>query len=184
MKHFFKRSLPPVTHFKAHPQLQFLGKRLHEPNLWHLNRHALAGGTAVGLFTAFIPIPLQMFLAAALALYFRVNLPLSVSLIWLTNPLTIPPLFYCAYYIGSLLLDMPIQSLEFNFSSEWLLWTFKNFWQPLLLGCLVLGMMSALTGYLLIHGLWRLQVVRLWRQRCAHRRQKKHSILTTAHAKK
>ena len=49
---------------------------------------AASGGMpmAVGLFVALMPIPLQMAVAAAIAILVRSNLPISVSLVWLTNP--------------------------------------------------------------------------------------------------
>jgi len=56
---------------------------------------------AVGLFCAFVPLPIQMLLAAAAAIIFRVNLPISVGLVWITNPVTIPPMFYFCYKVGT-----------------------------------------------------------------------------------
>ena len=173
MKKFFQRALPPIAQIKSHPSLQFLGNRLHDPNLWHLNRRSLAGGTAIGLFSAFIPIPLQMVLAAMLAILFRVNLPLAVALVWITNPITMPPVFYFAYVLGSILLRIPPQHLEFQFSPQWFLATLK----PLLLGCMVLSTISALMGYWLIIWLWRLQVNRLWRDRCKKRLQSAKTLI-------
>jgi hypothetical protein len=172
MKKFFKRSLPEVSHVKSHPKLQFFGDLLHDPNLWHLNRRSVAGGMAVGLFIAFIPLPMQMLLAAAFAIAFRVNLPLSVSLVWVTNPITIPPIFYFAYKLGTVLLGLPTEYIEFSLSFEWLINSLDIFWQPLLLGSFVLGSFSALTGYLLINFLWRLQVSRLWQDRREKRLKK------------
>ena len=168
-RHFFKRIMPNVTHIKNHPRLQFFGKLLHDPNLWHLHRRPIAGGVAVGLFAAFVPIPLQMLLAAALAIWFRVNLPLSVSLIWLTNPITIPPLFYLIYSLGNFLLGRPNCDIELEFSLEWLLQMLDLIWLPTLLGTLVVAISSAFLGYWLVCGLWRYQVVRAWRSR--HRRR-------------
>ncbi len=165
MKNFFKRSLPHVTHIKAHPKLQFLGEWLHDPNLWHFNRRSLAGGMAIGLFVAFIPIPMQMLLAAILAIFARVNLPLSVSLVWITNPITIPPLFYFAYQLGTILLGIPIQEIDFSLSQEGLFHSLGAIWYPFLLGCFVFGTISASTGYLLINFLWRSQVHRSWQLR-------------------
>lgn len=173
MKKFFQRYLPPIAQIKSHPSLQFLGKRLHDPNLWHLNRRSVAGGTASGLFSAFIPIPLQMVLAALLAILFRVNLPLAVALVWITNPFTMPPVFYFAYVLGSILLRVPPQQLEFQFSSQWFLATLK----PFLLGCMMLSTLSALMGYWLIIWLWRLQVNRLWRDRCRKRLHLKNRLI-------
>ena len=165
IKKFFKHSLPRPAKIKSHPKLQFFGKLLHEPNLWHLNRRSLSGGMAVGLFIAFIPLPMQMLLAVAAAIWLRVNLPLSVSLVWITNPVTMPPLFYFAYKLGAVLLGIPTMETEFSFSPEWLLYTLGNLLQPLLLGCLVLGTISAAIGYLAVNFLWRLQVIKLWKDR-------------------
>ncbi len=172
MKNFFKQSLPLASQIKSNPKLQFLGTLLHDPNLWHLNRRSLAGGTAVGLFVAFVPIPMQMLLAAAIAIWVRVNLPLSVSLVWITNPITMPPIFYFAYKLGAFLLGMSIVETSFSFSQEWLLYTLGHFLQPLLLGSLILGTLSALCGYLFISFLWRVQVTQLWRSRRKRRLKK------------
>ncbi|MFK5968601.1 MAG: DUF2062 domain-containing protein [Candidatus Marithrix sp.] len=165
IKKFFKHSLPRPSQIKSNPKLQFLGKLLHEPNLWHLNRRSLAGGMAVGLFIAFIPLPMQMLLAVAAAIWLRVNLPLAVSLVWITNPVTMPPLLYFAYKLGALILGIPVIETEFSFSPEWLLYTLGNLLQPLLLGCLVMGTISAAIGYLTVNYLWRLQVIKLWKDR-------------------
>ena len=72
-----------------------------DPNLWHLNRHSAAGGFGIGLFFAFWPVPFQMWLSAFAAIPLRVNLPLSVATVWLTNPITMPPIFYGAYKVGN-----------------------------------------------------------------------------------
>jgi len=176
MKNFFKQSLPSVAYIKSHPRLQFLGTLLHDPNLWHFNRRSLSGSTAVGLFCAFIPLPMQMLWAAIFGIYFRVNLPLAISLVWITNPITIPPFFYLCYKIGSFLLGMPPQHFEFQFSQEWFLKILITIWQPLLLGCLVMGCLSAILGYLLVSIMWRLHVGRLWQNRCKNRLKKKSLV--------
>ncbi len=174
MKKIFKRLLPSASQMKSHPRLQFLGKFLHEPNLWHLNRRTLAGGAAVGLFIAFMPVPIQMLLAALLAIWFRVNLPLSISLVWITNPITIPPLFYFAYQCGSILLGVSTLQTEFqlDFSPECIVYLLGHFFQPLLLGCLILGALCAAMGYWLVNLLWRLQITYLWRERREKRLKK------------
>ena len=41
-----------------------------------------------------LPIPGQMFIAVALAIIFTANLPISFALIFVTNPLTMPAVFY------------------------------------------------------------------------------------------
>jgi uncharacterized protein (DUF2062 family) len=179
-KKFFKRWLPHAHTVKNHPKLQFFGTLLHDPNLWHLNRRSLSGAAAVGLFTSFLPVPLQMLIAAGLAIYFRVNLPLSMSLVWVTNPITIPPMFYSAYYVGCLLLARTPHHDSFRFSLEGMMAAINYIWQPLLLGSLILAIMSAALGYLSVQFLWRLHIQHLWHNR-HERRAKKKPVLKDIH---
>ena len=95
-KKFIRRFLPSHQSIKQNKALKIFGSVLHEPNLWHLNRRSAAGAFGIGLFFAFWPVPFQMWLSAGLAIPFRVNLPLSVATVWVTNPFTIPPIFYGA----------------------------------------------------------------------------------------
>ncbi len=63
---------------------------------------AIAGGVAIGMFVAFTPtIGLQMVIAALLATLLKANRPAAVAIVWLTNPLTVPPLFAGTYWVGT-----------------------------------------------------------------------------------
>ena len=104
-KHFFRRYLPSPREVRHNRQLRLaLGELLHDPNLWHLNRRSVSGAFAVGLFLAWIPLPIQMVSAGLLALLLRVNLPLAVVLVWITNPLTMGPMFWSAWWLGAWIL--------------------------------------------------------------------------------
>ena len=165
LRGLFKRLLPPHHTFQQHQQLGWLGDILDDPNIFHLNRHSAAGGVAIGLALAFAPFPGQMLLAAILAIYFRVNLPLAVVCVWLSNPLTIPPMFYLAYRIGAMMLGETPQKFEMEFSPDWLKSVLVDIWDALLLGCLVLGSFAAIAGYLSIQLLWRLAIIHKWEKR-------------------
>jgi len=164
-KHLIKRLIPDHEIVRGHKHLQIFGRLLHDPNLWHLNRRSAAGAFAVGLFMAFAPVPFQMLLAAGAAIAFRVNLPLSVALVWITNPLTMPALFYFAYLVGSVFLGHPAQALEFELSGEWLMESLNGIWAPLLLGCLICGSVASVVGYFGIRGLWRWHLVKHLKRR-------------------
>ena len=71
-----KKMMPDHDKIRRSRAIKLFGSLLHDGNLWHLNRRSASGAFAVGLFTAFIPVPFQMLLAAAAAIIFRVNLPL------------------------------------------------------------------------------------------------------------
>ncbi len=153
-----RRYLPDHKKIKEHKHLRFFGTLLHDPNIWHLNRRSVSGAFAVGLFIAFIPVPFQMVLAAAVAILVRVNLPISAALVWITNPVTMGPMFYSAYRVGAWTLQIPPSEFTFELSIKWLLEGIGATWQPFLLGCLIMGTISAVLGFAVIRIFWRVRV--------------------------
>jgi len=145
--------------------LRVLGHRIYDGNLWHINRYSASMAFFVGLFVAFIPIPGQALVAAILAVLLRCNLPLSVGLVFLTNPVTMPPVFYMAYRIGALIIDVPVSDIAFELNFSWLRNSLGAIWQPFLLGCLICGLFFGSLGYLIVNLLWRWRVARQWRAR-------------------
>jgi uncharacterized protein (DUF2062 family) len=67
--------------------------------------HQVALGFAVGLFVALTPtVGIQMALGAFIAHLLKANRALPVALAWISNPLTMGPLYYFNYRIGLLFL--------------------------------------------------------------------------------
>lgn len=172
-KKFVKRWMPDTHAIRTHKHLQFLGKLLHDPNLWHLNRRSASGGVAVGLFMAFLPLPLQTIPAAIAAIWLRVNLPIAVALVWITNPLTMAPVFYFTYKLGSWLLGRTPHAVSFEMSFSWFKASLGFIWQPFLLGSLIVSSVAAALGYFLLRYGWQLHVVREWRRRKERRARAK-----------
>jgi uncharacterized protein (DUF2062 family) len=104
------------------------------------------------------------------AIVLRVNLPVSVALVWITNPFTMAPIFYLAYKTGALILNEPPLDISFELTLEWMTTQLGDIWQPFLLGCLLFGTLSALLGNLIVRSFWRLQVRKNWRLRREKRR--------------
>lgn len=172
-KRLIKRLLPHHDTVREHKHLKVFGNLLHDANLWHLNRHSASGGFAVGLFMAFVPLPFQMVLAAAAAIFFRVNLPISVALVWITNPITIPPIFYFTYRVGTWILQTPAQAEAFQFSLEWIEQNgLHDILLPLLVGSLICGAIASLAGYLLILWIWRWRAAEKWKMRRLRKKTK------------
>ena len=109
-----KRFMPDHEVIKRQKALKIFGNVLYNPNLWCLNRRSASGAFAVGLFMAFVPLPSQMIMSAGLAIVCGVNLPLSVALVWVSNPITMPVLFYFAYKVGALVMHTPPQPFHFR----------------------------------------------------------------------
>ncbi|MBX2857723.1 MAG: DUF2062 domain-containing protein [Cellvibrionaceae bacterium] len=162
---FFKRWIPNPQGLKNQPGLKFLGVLLEDPYLFHLNRHSISAAFAVGLFIAFLPIPGQVPLVALSAAVLRCNLPIAFLLIMVSNPFTVPIIFYAAYKVGASILHVPPMPFHFELSWQWLSNGFLHVWEPLILGCLLASFFFSALGYLFIQWLWRWQIVRRWNRR-------------------
>ena len=165
MKHLFKRHLPEMHAILQHPSLKFLGDHIHDPNLWHLNRTAVSRAVAIGVFVAFLPLPFQMVVAAIFAILARANLTISVILVWITNPVTIPPILFFCYKLGKLLL--PYSSAPAVRHSAWQMISvhFHLIWKPLVLGCLLVGLLASGIAYVTIRLLWTLNIIHRFKLR-------------------
>ncbi|MBS7325435.1 MAG: DUF2062 domain-containing protein [Thiopseudomonas sp.] len=164
-RELFKRYMPDPDSIKRNKSLRFLGSLLHNSNLWQLNRHSIARAVGIGLFWAMIPMPMQMLAAALTAIVLRANLPLSVGLVWLTNPITMPPIFYANYKLGAWLLGTPAVQMPDKLSLQWLMEITTTHWQPLYAGSLFAGIVLSGAGYFATLLYWRWWVARNWRRR-------------------
>lgn len=74
-------------------------------NLIHLNAdpHDIAFGLALGIFVGFLPIMgIQMVVAGLVCLPFKhANKPAAVAGVWITNPLTVIPIYAFIYWVGT-----------------------------------------------------------------------------------
>ena len=152
--------MPDSEKIRNNKQLnKVFGTLLHDPNLLHLNRRSVSMAFFVGLFMSFVPLPSQMIMAAAVAILVRCNLPISVGLVWISNPVTMPPIFYFAYKIGAWVLGIPEREFTFELSWTWLGTELGAIWEPFLLGCAICGIVFGLLGFATIRLLWRLHIV-------------------------
>lgn len=174
-KKFMKRYLPTPEKVQAMQSLGFLGDILHEPNLWHINRHSVSRAFLIGVFFALIPMPFQMIAAAFFAIWFNANLPLSVVLVWISNPITMPPLFYFNYKVGAWALNRPVLSFDLHLSWSWLSERLVDIGIPLYLGSLIVATVSACIAYLAIQFIWRRKIRTDWQLRRRARRELRRS---------
>jgi hypothetical protein len=163
VKRWLERYVPDREKIREHKHLRHFGKLLHDPSLWHLNRRSTAGAFAVGLFVMYLPPLGQMFIAAAAAILFRVNLPISVALVWLSNPLTFAPMYYLAYRVGSWILSVPDHAPNIEYFLEWHHWL--DLLAPMTVGSLVCGAVFSALGYVGVQLVWRWSLMRQIRLR-------------------
>jgi len=178
MRKLIRRRLPTHASIRTKRWLRPFGGRLQHPNLWHLNRHSVAGGVAVGLFAGLIPGPLQMISAALLATTLRVNLPVAMFTTLYTNPLTIIPLYLLAYEYGALLtghsaaaVNLLVPELHWDSWLTVLLDWLISLGQPFLVGLPMLALTLSAAGYGLTRLAWRAHVQYDWYRRGLKRRR-------------
>jgi len=157
-KKILLRFMPNRDKIKGIKALEFLGDKLHRPNLWHFNRRSVSLAFAIGLWAMYTPpLPWQMAIAGVLAIYFNANLPISVALVWITNPVTWIPMYYAAYKVGSWALGQGSFQFE-QFSQLFSIEKALELGAPLLLGCFILMNLGAVLGYFSVQFFWRRSV--------------------------
>lgn len=161
-----KKYSPDPEKIRNMKGLGFLSKWLGNPGLWHLHRHSVARAFIIGIFWMSIPMPSQMVASAITAIIFRANLPISVALVWISNPFTMTPIFYFNYLIGTWILDIPtLANLNFELSWQWMMTTLDHIWLPLYLGSTVVGLVLGTISYVVIQCYWRWHVSHRWQLR-------------------
>ena len=154
----------------------FLGEKLFAHDLWHLNRKTVGYAFLNGIFWACMPMPFQMVGAAISALIVRCNVPISVGLCWLTNPITMPPYFAVAYALGAWVLNSEPLSLPDSVTQSWIQEQLSLIWLPLLTGSLLIGISTGMLGLISLRMWWRWKVNHDWKKRSrSHRHPKKLS---------
>ena len=169
-RNLFKRYIPHKESIASNSIIRLFDEYLHDPNIWHIHRRSSAGGAAIGVFCAFIPIPIQTLSAAALAILFRMNLPIAILFSFLANPITVPFIFFYSYKLGSILFGLEENQInniipENTTIIEWFNTIFLNIWEPLLIGCFILGLISSSITYFLIRLIWRIGAIVKWGNR-------------------
>jgi uncharacterized protein (DUF2062 family) len=176
-KKFIKRHMPTPERIAAIPGIHRFGSRITEPNLWYINRKSISGAMFWGVVCAWFPFPAQMLVAAICAITFRVNLPLSIAITWITNPFTLIPILYSSYCLGSFIFGIPILNLTeikevvVHFSSGMfshsapLATTYVFSMRALLVGLVVEAFIMGSIVYLVTQLLWRCHVMHEWKTR-------------------
>ena len=173
MRRLLRKVIPGMREIRGYPFLRrVFGRPLLDPDLWHLGRNSVAWATSIGLFMAWVPVPFQMVLAAGAAILLRCNLPVAVAMVWVSNPVTMAPLYFWAYKLGGWMLERPPGDFRIELSLRWLFEELGKVWEPLLLGCLVLGLASAALVQIAIRLVWRAHIMVSWRDRRLRRQRR------------
>jgi len=155
------RHIPTRETVHRYRVLRPFAAHLSQPALWRMTRRSVPRGVALGLFVAVIIPFMHTLIAAVLAIPLRANVAIAAAFTLVVNPLTIPPLYYAAYRIGSWELhhDAPLvnPAAAERFSSELsrLLFWIHQASGPIALGVLSIAAAAAVLGYLGAAVVWR-----------------------------
>jgi uncharacterized protein (DUF2062 family) len=168
---WLKRHIPSRETIDSYRLLRPFAKQLSRADLWHLNHRSVPRGVALGLGIGILIPFMHVVIAALLAIPARANVVLAGSLPLLVNPLTIPPLYYAAYQVGSWELrhdalgTNPAAARHASSEIGQLLFWIHEASGPIALGILTLAASAALGGYVLSALGWRIWVWLKWRRR-------------------
>jgi uncharacterized protein len=172
-KGWLKKYLPSAEEIHSNKAMRIFGRLLARPSLWHLNRHSVARGVAIGLVTGLIPGPFQILAAAAIAIGIRANLAVAALTTFYTNPFTFVPLYILAYKVGALATGTtapPPPIAEFSslgmmdMIRQGLSWVY-SLGDTLLIGLAIQSTIFAVVGYFSVQLAWRWVATRKWNKR-------------------
>jgi len=118
-----------------------------------INRKSISRGVLIGLFWGFIPMPMQMLAVLSITPFIKFNVPIAISMVWLSNPLTMPFMYYMEYQTGNFLLGNP--SLDnINLSLDWFSQNWDKIITPLYVGTIPYSVGVSILIYFFINKLW------------------------------
>ncbi len=118
-----------------------------------INRKSISKGIWVGLFWGFIPMPFQMLGVLALTPFFKFNVPIAIAMVWLSNPATMPFMYYMEYLTGNFILGWDgIKDIELTL--EWFTHHWDEIVVPLYVGTAFYSIVVSSLVYYIINWLW------------------------------
>ena len=123
--------------------------------------HSIALGTAVGMFIGMTPtVGIQMILVVVFSFvvspFFRFNRTAALITVYISNPITVAPIYWFNYKVGTLIFeghaayDVFARAVRFDSFAEW--WQaiqvlFGEIGPPLIFGSLVVAIVSSALTY-------------------------------------
>jgi len=156
-----RKTLKKTT--KSEKLKAFIKKSKIPPEFLQANRKMISRGVFIGLFIAFIPMPMQMAAVLLVMPFIKFNVPIAIAMCWLSNPFTMPPMYYMEYLTGSFFLGSEISHVEMTLN--WFSDNIDDIFIPLYTGTLFYSTVGSLSAYWAVNHFWKSSV---------HKDKKKH----------
>lgn len=126
----------------------------HRLRRLHATPHAVALGSAVGVFVTFLPfLGLHIVLAGILSWMIRGSILASALGTFVGNPITFPFIWVAAYHVGCWVLGLEPTVQPFDLSAGSLQASVESVWpllKPITVGGLPLGMLAGVMTYFVV----------------------------------
>ena len=120
---------------------------------FNINRKMITRGVAIGLFWGFVPMPMQMLAVVATTAFLRFNVAIAIAMVWLSNPFTMPPMYYMEYLTGNFILGREdIDNIEMTM--EWFSANIGDIFVPLYVGTAFYSIVVSIIVYFVLNWLW------------------------------
>ncbi len=151
-----RRNLKKIS--KSEKLKKFISKYKVPKEYLSTNRRMVSRAVFIGIFIAFIPMPMQMALVLAMIPFLKFNVPIALAMVWLSNPFTMPLMYYMEYTTGSYFLGSEI--LEVEMSIEWFTNNLDDIFVGLYVGTIFYSVVISSLGYWLVNYFWKSSVHR------------------------
>lgn len=123
--------------------------------------HSVSLGVSLGLFVGLTPtVGIQMLVVIVIGTLIKANRIVAVAWVWISNPVTMIPMYYGYYWLGTqvlgwkLLVYSDFASRFESFGREGFVAALKELWdlgtvifEPLVIGSLLTATLGAILGY-------------------------------------
>ena len=112
--------------------------------------HTVALGLALGVFVGFTPtIPVQTYIALALAFLFKGSKIAAIMGVWISNPLNMAAFYFMDYKVGKWILDSRVAFKPMDYSVFTLLQEAQKVMKVMMVGGIVLGIPAGILTYII-----------------------------------
>jgi len=139
-----------IKHLSKSEKIQQFLTKYNIPQIYlSKSREMITKSFLIGLFVALIPIPMQMLVIILLMKLYKFNVPVAIVLCWVTNPITMPFIYYIEYIVGGYILNIELEPMQI--SIEWFNNHFQDIFIPLYFGAFVVASVVSVSFYFLIN---------------------------------
>ncbi|MEM9400294.1 MAG: DUF2062 domain-containing protein [Verrucomicrobiota bacterium] len=129
---------------------RWLGDYIMARELWTFQKSSVARGWFIGMLITTSPFfGLHTTGAVIASSLFKANIPVAFTLQFITNPFVAPFYYAFAFWLGNIILLNPVDQ-AMNWKE-----LLAQGWLPMILGCTIMGLITAIPGYWGIMLLWK-----------------------------